>query len=213
MYGRFVESRSRIVMWAKKGTLAIIDQGLISGSNFLIAVLLARWLPPEQYGAFALAFECFVLLYVVYNGLIIEPMSVLGSSTYKDCFREYLGVLLRMQMAAAFITVLLLGGSALVLYEFGGTGSLSQAFLGIMIAAPCMLFFWASRGAMYVRLAPRSAVLGGLLYCAILLSGLVLAYKLQLISPFVAFLTMSVGAVFAAAVLLRRLNVSLIITP
>src|SRR5438445_11830963 len=129
MYGRFVESRSRIVMWAKKGTLAIIDQGLISGSNFLIAVLLARWLPPEQYGAFALAFECFVLLYDVYNGLIIEPMSVLGSSTYKDCFREYLGVRLRMQMAAAFITVLLLGGSPLVLYDFGGRGSLSHAYV------------------------------------------------------------------------------------
>src|ERR1700691_3728197 len=57
--GRF---SGKFARWITKGGLAILDQGLISGSNFLIGILLARWLMPEQYGAFALAFYVFLLL-------------------------------------------------------------------------------------------------------------------------------------------------------
>ena len=35
-----------------KGNLAILGRGLISGSNFIISILLARWLMPDQYGAY-----------------------------------------------------------------------------------------------------------------------------------------------------------------
>src|SRR5580692_6677487 len=41
------------IPWIAKGGLAIADYGLISGSNFLLGVLLARWLSPEHYGAYA----------------------------------------------------------------------------------------------------------------------------------------------------------------
>ena len=56
----------KFARWVTKGGLAIVDQGLISGSNFLIGILLARWLMPEAYGAFALAFSVFLLLSYVY---------------------------------------------------------------------------------------------------------------------------------------------------
>lgn len=38
---------ARRLAWVGKGALAIIDQGLLSGSNSLLAVLLARWLTPQ----------------------------------------------------------------------------------------------------------------------------------------------------------------------
>src|SRR5437879_1887053 len=60
--------------WATKGGLAIVDQGLISGSNFLLGILLARWLVPEQYGAYALAFSLFLLLSFLYHSMLLEPM-------------------------------------------------------------------------------------------------------------------------------------------
>ena len=59
--------------WLKKGSLAVADQALISGSNFLIGILLARWLPPEQYGAYALAFSAFLLVSLSYQSLLLEP--------------------------------------------------------------------------------------------------------------------------------------------
>ena len=34
--------------WATTGGLAMLDHGLITGSNFVIGILLARWLSTEQ---------------------------------------------------------------------------------------------------------------------------------------------------------------------
>ena len=43
------------------------------GCNFLIGVLLGRWLLPEQYGAYALAFAVFLLLSYLHQALLCEP--------------------------------------------------------------------------------------------------------------------------------------------
>src|SRR5258708_26936586 len=75
-------SLGRLVPWAAKGGFALADQGLISGSNFVISILLARWLVPEQYGAYAVAFGIFILLTVLYQSLLLEPMAVFGGSVY-----------------------------------------------------------------------------------------------------------------------------------
>src|SRR5437763_16367776 len=94
--------------WGAKATLALADQGLTAASNFLLAVLLARQLGSEQYGAWALAFEVFLLVTILYSSFILEPMSVFGASDYKDCMREYLGSVLRVHawLSAGIIFVL-----------------------------------------------------------------------------------------------------------
>lgn len=200
-YERLLESYRYGLMWVKKGLLALMDQGLISGSNFLIGVLLARWLVPEQFGAYALAFECLTVLCVIYSALFIEPMSVFGPSVYGNCLPEYWGVMLRIHLGAGLITMLVLGGSALVLRETAKSSSLPWALLGIMLAAPCVLFFWAVRRAMYVNFTPQSAALGALIYCVIVSIGLALGRVFGSMSPFLAFLSMAAGALMAGSVL------------
>ena len=83
-------SSRKVGRWVTKGGLAILDQGLISGSNFLIGILLARWLVPAQYGAFSLAFSVFLLLSYVYQSLLSEPQAVFSGSAYRQCLRGYL---------------------------------------------------------------------------------------------------------------------------
>src|SRR6516165_10015716 len=39
-------ARGNLVSWTMKGGLAVLDQGLVTGSNFVVNILLARWLPP-----------------------------------------------------------------------------------------------------------------------------------------------------------------------
>ncbi|GIX47763.1 MAG: hypothetical protein KatS3mg131_1974 [Candidatus Tectimicrobiota bacterium] len=67
-------SGERLVRWARKGGLAVLDQGLFSGANFLVNILLARWLPPEEYGAFAVALSVFYLLAGFHTAVLTEPM-------------------------------------------------------------------------------------------------------------------------------------------
>ena len=195
--------------WSGKGVLTLTDQGLIGGSNFLIAILLARQLSLTQYGAYALAFEIFMVLSMAYGCLILEPMLVFGPSTYRDSFRQYFGVLLWMHLGVAFATALLLGGSAWLIYELGKSPDLPRALTALMLAMPCILLFWLARRAFYVKLDPKTAVLGGLIYGAVLLGGVLLLYQLRLLSPAIAFLLMAAGALAASTLLMGRLKPSM----
>ena len=86
--------------WVGKGSLAIARPGpLCQFSNFLLNVLLARWLAPTDYGAFALAFSVFLLLLLFHNALLSGPMLVFGPGKYRERFPEYLGILLRGHFA------------------------------------------------------------------------------------------------------------------
>src|SRR3569833_2433801 len=98
-------------VWLIRSSLAIFEQALIAGSNFLLNVLVARWLSAEQYGAYAVASAIYILLISVYQGLILEPMSVLAASYDEDHNRSYLGSLMRVQLwiagvLAACLTVI-----------------------------------------------------------------------------------------------------------
>ena len=35
--------KHKLIPWAMKGGLALLDQGVFAGSNFVISILLARW--------------------------------------------------------------------------------------------------------------------------------------------------------------------------
>ena len=44
----------RLKKWALKGGLAVLDQAVFSGANFLSSILLARWLSSINFGEFAI---------------------------------------------------------------------------------------------------------------------------------------------------------------
>src|SRR5580704_3924000 len=87
------------LIWVRKGATALADQGLLSGSSFVISVFLARQLSAEEYGAYALAFSVFLFISSFHNGLLLEPMSVFGPASYSDRLRSYLGALFRLHFA------------------------------------------------------------------------------------------------------------------
>jgi O-antigen/teichoic acid export membrane protein len=205
--------QTRWLSWGSKGVLTLIDQGLIGGSNFAIGILLARQLSPAQYGAYALAFEIFLVLSLAYACLIMEPMLVFGPSTYRDHFQKYFGVLLWMHFAVALATAVLLGSSALLVQKLGGPASLPRALEGAMLAGPCVLLFWLVRRAFYVKLDPKAAVVGGFVYGSVLLTGALIFYELRLLSAFITFMVMAAGALTATPLLLRRLKPLMVLRP
>jgi len=199
-------SSRKAARWATKGGLAILDQGLISGSNFLIGILLARWLVPAEYGAFSLAFSVFLLLSYVYQSLLSEPQAVFSGSAYRQCLRGYLKALLSIQLVVTIFGLVLLGGSAAIVYFMGEADGLPGALAGVAIASPCILFFWLLRRSYYMNLAPARAAMGAFIYFVLVVSGLIVAYKKALISPFSAYLLMAIGALATALFLLTQVK-------
>ena len=116
--------RRQVIPWVMNGGLAILDQGLITGSNFVIGILLARWMAPEQYGAYAVAFATFLLLGMLYQSLLIEPMGVFGASAYRDCVRGYIKALMWVHLLTALPMFLALVIAAEVAFRLRQPGGL-----------------------------------------------------------------------------------------
>src|ERR1700719_1599604 len=88
-------SQDRLWFWGLRSGLSLLDQGLFSGSSFLLNIFLARWLSKEAYGAFAVCFAGMLFLTGFHNVLLIEPMTVIGPSCYPDRLIRYFGAQLR----------------------------------------------------------------------------------------------------------------------
>lgn len=199
----------KLLPWAHKGGLTILDQGLISGSNFLISVLLARWLTAEQYGAYAIAFGFFVLLQLVYQSLVLEPMSVFGGSTYRNNLRGYFASLLWIHVILSLAIFLVFGATAGVSRLLGQTAGMPGALAGVTIASPCVLFFWMARRSFYLELSPNQAVVGAFVYSSFVLSALWIFYQHRLLSAFTAFVLIAIGSLGTGSFLMLRLRLTL----
>lgn len=197
--------RNRLIPWLHKGGCAIIDQGLISGSNFVLSILLARWLVPEQYGAYAVAFGFFILVSLVYSALVLEPMAVFGGSSYRERLRGYLGSVMRIHTVMSALLVVIFGVSAFIAWKITPGNGLAGAIAGVTIASPFILVFSLARRTFYLELSPAKAAVGALVYCATSLTCLFLVYQHRWLSPFSAFLILGVAAFGTSIYLFARL--------
>lgn len=190
----------RWLPWLTKGSLAIADQGIFALSNFLINVLLARWLSPEDYGAFALAYSVFLSLLLVHNALLTTPMLVFGQGKYRERFEEYLGTLLRGHVALTLPGSVLLLVIALLLGRFYSI-IVARAFFALALGAPFILLLWLLRRAFYAKLTPLWAAVSGVAYLVIFVTSITVLRVSSLLSPSTALLCMA-GASFVTSILL-----------
>lgn len=75
---------------ARQGYLAGIDQGLISLTNFLASILLARSLSPTQFGAYGVGFLLLHLVRSIQEGVVVQPMTALSPSLRGEDRRRHL---------------------------------------------------------------------------------------------------------------------------
>jgi O-antigen/teichoic acid export membrane protein len=187
--------------------LSVADQGLSSGANFGVSLLLARWLPPSEYGAFALTFAVFLFATGVHTALILEPMAVIGPGSYEERLPSYLGAILWMHGGMGLAMTAIFATSAAVLSA--ADGRLSPAMAAMSMAAPCILLFWLFRRACYLTGRPFLAVKGSSLYAAVLLCGLGCLRVSERVSAGSVFLLMGAASVVASLSFLRGLGVRL----
>jgi glycosyltransferase involved in cell wall biosynthesis/O-antigen/teichoic acid export membrane protein len=155
----------------RKGFWAIADQGLFAGSNAIVYLLLARWLSPTEYGAFATGFASFMALGVIHTALLTEPMLVFSSERFGDQHKQYFGALLwgHLIVSVAASLVLVLTGWILAV---NGLHDLARAMFAFAGAGPFILLLWLMRRTCYGQMNPRRAAISGLLYLVLMLAAL-----------------------------------------
>jgi O-antigen/teichoic acid export membrane protein len=187
--------------WMKRGTLAVIEQGLFGGSGFVLNILLARWLEPAQYGTFVVAYTVFLLISAVHAAVLSEPMVVFGAGKYASQFPRYFRIILWGHWGLAAIASALLATTAGGLWLWGSR-DLAGALAGLAIAAPFILLLWLSRRAGYVRARLGAVVGASALYFLATTALVALLESTGLLSPFLGVVSMGAGAVAAGVLLL-----------
>lgn len=190
---------------AAKGGQAVLGQGFFAGAHFLANILLARCLPPAQYGIFALAYASFLLLSMLYCGFMYEPVIVYGSGRYADQFGSYMGLLLRTTYAMLIPASLTILVASLVIGHFYSR-DVSRAFVALALAAPPVLTTWLGRARLYAQLNPsRVAVGGGIYFCV--LAGLLFAFLAgDMLSPSTTFLGMGAAGLLTSSFFLFQVR-------
>lgn len=198
--------RMNFQVWVSRGVWAVVDQGLFASSNFILNILLARWLAPDEYGAYTIAFSVFLLLATSHSSLLQEPMLVFGPGRFSDRFGRYLeSIVLEHWRLAALLGVflLLVGVGAWVV----GKKSVGSAVVALALACPFILLQWLMRRACYVRGEPRLAALAGAGYAVLVILGASLLAGWGLLSAAFAFGLMGLASFSAALWLAGRLEV------
>src|SRR5258708_3519283 len=157
--------------WARKGVLAVVDQALFAGANFLVNILLARAMSPADYGAFALAYAVFLLFGALHAAVFVEPMVVFGSGKYADRPRRYFALLIRghfLFMAPASLVLVAVGLGLGRVYD----ASVERAFFGLVVAAAFMLLLWLVRRMCYLHLRPERALAASAGYLGVAVAGI-----------------------------------------
>jgi O-antigen/teichoic acid export membrane protein len=193
----------RLRSWAVRGSSSVLQQGLFAGAHFVTNILLARWLAPASYGAFALAYSVFLLLLLLYSALFFEPMIVFGAGRYSATFPAYIRVLLRahfvLLLPATVLSVLI----APLLGRFY-THDFQVAFLWLAVTSSFLLLIWLCRGSFYAQLNTHAGTLAGASYFALLVFPVWILRSLSALSPATAFISMGCGSLLVSAVCLYR---------
>ena len=197
------------IPWVMKGGLAIADYGLISGSNFLLGVLLARWLSPEHYGAYALAFSIYVLVAFLYQAIVLEPLSVFSGTTYYENLRGYLLTATRLHWGISAVVCFLLGATGVAAAIWWHSSVLAVAFAGLTIATPFILIHAMARRSFYLRMSPAPAAFASFFYCLLVTGGVFAAYAAGWLTSFTAYLLMGLAALVSGVIMLFQLNTRL----
>jgi O-antigen/teichoic acid export membrane protein len=96
---------SRGVPWT--GVWGLADQSLVSATNFITMVLLARTLAPRDFGVFLLVYTAALFLNELQKSLITRPHNVLAASLSERSYATYTGTAAALQMSFAGLWCLL----------------------------------------------------------------------------------------------------------
>lgn len=198
--------KSDLLPLLRKGFWAVGDQTLFSATNFLLNVLLARWLGKEAYGVFAVAYSVFIFVMVVHSALLIEPMLVFGPGRYKGRFIAYLRALVwggHGWFALVSSVLLACGG---VVLQVAGSPQLAAALYGFALVQPFISLLWMMRRATYVRDEQHLAVGGGVCYLLIVGAGLYGLRYAESATVFTALLVMGGASLVSIAYIAMQLR-------
>lgn len=183
---------------------SVSDQVLVSGSNLVLNIVLARWLSKEGYGWFGVLFSAFVLFSGFFTACLIEPLSIFGAVW----FRLHLGAYTRRVVELHLLLCLVIAPAVFLFLDWTAPPGvpISASAIAVLLCMVFVVLYWILRRVVYVTADYEAAVTAGLVYNLFLLGCIAVLYALGRLSPPAGLCSQAGGAAFAALLLLRGLR-------
>ncbi len=154
---------------ARSSYFSIFDHGLLSGTNFLAAFLLARFTAREEFGAYILAFSALQVLLGLQRSLLLGAMTVLGTPKEGEEFRRFISTNLLAQVGLGLGLVVVMAGITLVIDRFWP--GVSGAFWGLNVGLFFTLFQEYVRRVLFTRLQSERVLANDTIFCGLRIGG------------------------------------------
>jgi O-antigen/teichoic acid export membrane protein len=185
----------------------VLDQGLVSGVNFLTVILLARTLAPEDFGYFVLAFTILQSAGTLQAALITRPHNVLAAVREGRSYADYSRTAVASQLGFTTLLVLLDLAAAGALHAAGS--SQASLFLALAPALVAWQFQELGRRMLYTERRLAAAFANDALSYGGQALALVALWQLDLLTGARALLTLAAAFALGAIVLAWQLRPSL----
>jgi len=153
--------------WGKRVSYTILDQGFFSGSNFIVSLLLARYIDASAYGVFSITYSIFLFISGIYNSLVLEPINVLGPKNHDNDLLLYKKQSIKLHFLVTGLLTILGLICTLIFWLTKVQSIYIEISLVISFSFPFILFFWLARQCAYLETKPRVAFYGSVIYAMI----------------------------------------------
>ena len=174
------------------------DQALISATNFVTMVLLARVLDPHEFGSFTLAYTGLLFINSVQSALIVQPHTVLGATRNGSDFVRYTTATAWNQVILALVTALVIGGVAVV--AAGEGWQIAPILFAIALATAAWQLQEFVRRVLYTKAHADQAFRNDIVSYGGQVVAVVVLWRAELLTPVTAVvalaLTSALGFVF-----------------
>ncbi len=181
------------------GSGAFVDQGIISGLNFLTFLILARWLVTEAFGAYVLAFSALMFFQTFQHALVTRAHNVLGARKEGATYDAFTRTALLLVTGGAASLALLLGATSGA-FALLGLDAWAGATAGLAVAVLPWLVQDAMRRLLYTAERIKAATVNDAVSYLLQFGAILALFQLDVSSS--VFLVFSVlGASSLAACL------------
>lgn len=193
---------------ARKCSVSLVDQMVVSGTNFVTTVMVGRSGGPEELANYALGFTLVIIVFSVLEALIAMPYTIYANRLEGAARTEYRGAVL---LQCGLLAVIAAGGVAgwgMVITISGGPAGLASVLYVLSAALPFYILREFARQCAFAHLNSKTALQLDLCVGALQISCIMALAAIELLSAVTVYATMGTANAIAALtwIILSRSN-------
>lgn len=186
------------------GNLALIDQAVVSGTNFLTSLAIARFCGRAELGVYLLAWTVISLVNEVLNAVVATPYYVICPTLNRDQQDRYRSSMLLHQLALSLTCAVCIGVAAVALERAPDKAAIGHVIGLLAVFIVVFVFREFVRRMFFAHLRMRIALMADAIACILQLITIAALIVTQSLSAAHAYIAIAVVSLIPGSIWLAQ---------